>query len=147
MPFALPPEAPSHLVPMFTQQMSRHMNALADDFKNFLPSNTSSPASDRHGSSEMLLGSSRPDSSLEGSLNMSQFTSQTSLGTFSGLYSMSSIYQLSSEDQLELNTEFPLGEGNFGVVYKGVMARSNDEWDQVAVKMLKGKGVQPACPD
>ena len=49
------------------------------------------------------------------------------------MYSMSSIYHLSSESQLELNTEFPLGEGNFGVVYRGVMSRTNGEWDLVRI--------------
>ena len=44
---------------------------------------------------------------------------------------MSSIYQLSSESQLEINTDFSLGEGNFGVVYRGIMTRSNGEWDLV----------------
>ncbi len=78
------------------------------------------------------------ESSLDGSSLLfqaegSQLTSQTSLASFSTLYSMSSIYQLNSESQLELNTEIPLGEGNFGVVYKGVMSKSNGEWDQVGV--------------
>lgn len=41
-------------------------------------------------------------------------------------------FQLANESQLELNTEFPLGEGNFGVVYKGVLLRSNGEWDMVS---------------
>ena len=40
-------------------------------------------------------------------------------------------FQISDQSQLELSTEFPLGEGNFGVVYKGVLLRSNGEWDQV----------------
>jgi serine/threonine protein kinase len=40
-------------------------------------------------------------------------------------------------DQINWNKDRPLGEGNFGIVYKGVWTRSNGEWDEVAVKMLK----------
>ncbi len=69
----------------------------------------------------------------------SQLTSQTSLASFSTLYSMNSIYQLNSESQLELRPS-PLGEGNFGVVYLGVMNKSEGDWEQVAVKMLKDGG-------
>lgn len=66
----------------------------------------------------------------------SQATYQTSLGSVCSAYSMSTIYQI-HDKQLEFNKDFPLGEGNFGVVFKGVMTRSNGEWDEVAIKMLK----------
>lgn len=98
----------------------------------------------RYDSTDRLLNSgcvSRPGSSLQGSLfqtdMMSQFTSQTSLASQSAsLYSVSSIYQL-DETQLSLNQDRPLGEGNFGVVYRGAITHSNGDWDLVAVKMLK----------
>jgi len=96
------------------------------------------------GSSSPLINDSRSSSSLAGSMfntDMSAITCQTSLdwGSMSGgagLYSMSSIYQL-DDSHIEYNTEFPLGEGNFGVVYKGVRTRSDGDWEQVAVKMIK----------
>ena len=98
----------------------------------------------RYDSADRLLNGgsfSRPGSSLQGSLfqtdMMSQFTSQTSLASQSAsLYSVSSIYQL-DETQLSLNQDRPLGEGNFGVVYRGAITHSNGDWDLVAVKMLK----------
>ena len=83
-------------------------------------------------SADPLLNS-RPASSLSGSLfqtDMSQFTSQTSLGSFSTLYSMSSIYEINNE-QLQLNEDIPLGQGNFGIVYRGVLTHSNGEYDEV----------------
>ena len=84
---------------------------------------------------------SRSGSSLGGSLfntDMSALTCQTSLdwGSVGGLYSMSSIYQL-EDSQIEYTAEFPLGEGNFGVVYKGVRTKSDGDWEQVAIKMIK----------
>ena len=98
----------------------------------------------RYNSSDRLLNGgsvSRPGSSLQGSLfqndMISQFTSQTSLASQSAsLYSVSSIYQL-DETQLSLNQDRPLGEGNFGVVYRGAITHSNGDWDLVAVKMLR----------
>ena len=94
----------------------------------------------RSDSTDRLLyngSASRPGSSLQGSLLMSQFTSQTSLASQSAsLYSISSIYQL-EQSQLSLNQDRPLGEGNFGVVYRGAITHSNGDWDSVAVKMLK----------
>jgi len=100
--------------------------------------------SDFGSTSPLLNGSSesRSGSSLAGSLfntDMSALTCQTSLdwGSASGgLYSMSSIYQL-EDCQIEYNSDFPLGEGNFGVVYKGVRTRSDGDWEQVAVKKVK----------
>jgi len=95
------------------------------------------------GSTSPLIDS-RSSSSLAGSMfntDMSAITCQTSLdwgslGDRAGLYSMSSIYQLEDSD-IEYNTEFPLGEGNFGVVYKGVRTKSDGDWEQVAIKMIK----------
>ncbi|XP_040577456.1 tyrosine-protein kinase JAK2 [Lepeophtheirus salmonis] len=47
-----------------------------------------------------------------------------------------SIYSL-GEHQLELNKDCPIGEGHFGIVYRGTISRSDGDWDEVAVKMLK----------
>ena len=58
-----------------------------------------------------------------GNDNWSQFTSQTSLSSFNSIYSMNSIYQLDSSQRLELNKDFPIGQGQFGIVYKGVLSR------------------------
>jgi serine/threonine protein kinase len=88
---------------------------------------------------------SRPGSSLH--TDMSQFTSQTSLNSFSAsMYSISSIYQI-SDSQLELNYENPLGEGNFGIVYLGTMTRANREFERVAVKMLKDSDASVTSAD
>ena len=64
-------------------------------------------------------------SSMSGGVNdnWSQFTSQTSLSSFNSIYSMNSIYQLDSTQRLELNKDFPIGQGQFGIVYKGVLSR------------------------
>lgn len=96
------------------------------------------------GSSSPLINDSRSGSSLAGSMfntDMSAITCQTSLdwgslGGGGGLYSISSIYQL-EDSHIEYTTDFPLGEGNFGVVYKGVRTRSDGDWEQVAIKMIK----------
>ena len=139
------PPAFQTLVPTFNDMMRQFFeqpNPTAD-FRDLM--NVLGGQFQRAESYDPLLSSwsSRPGSSQDGGspshLNGSQFTSQTSLGSFSTLYSMSSIYQLTSESQLEYSTDYPLGEGNFGVVYKGVMNRSNGEWDEVAIKKLKDK--------
>jgi hypothetical protein len=99
------------LVPMFTDSNGRHPETGFD-----------SP----------LNCSSRPASSLSGSLffaNMSQFTSLTSLN--SSLYSMNSVYSLNDGSQLEYDEKAPLGEGNYGVVFRGVLTRSNGQWEAV----------------
>ena len=71
---------------------------------------------------------------------MSALTCQTSLDWGSvggaGNYSMASIYQL-DDSHVEYNKEFPLGEGNFGVVYKGVRTKSDGDWEEVAIKEIK----------
>ncbi len=147
-----------NLVPTYNKMMERHLGNLDSlninllrDFGNFM---MSAGRCDTSGSLDPLLAasgsinSSRPGSSMDGFVGFgsSALTSQTSLASFSTLCSMSSIYQL-EQSQLELNTEFPLGEGNFGVVYKGVMSKSNGEWDVVAVKMLKdGSGSADTPP-
>ena len=103
------------------------------------------------GSSSPLLGhGSRSGSSLAGSLfntDMSALTYQTSLDMDSsiagGLYSISSIYQI-GEDQIEYSTEYPLGEGNFGVVYKGVRTKTDGDWEQVAIKKVKDTDTMPS---
>ena len=72
--------------------------------------------------------------------DMSALTCQTSLDWSSvggaGNYSMASIYQL-DDSHVEYNKEFPLGEGNFGVVYKGVRTKSDGDWEEVAIKEIK----------
>lgn len=85
---------------------------------------------------------SRPNSSLG---NTSLMTADTSLGnSFSSLYSMSSIYTITDDSQLKLLPDFPLGEGNFGFVCKamlmtkGLLSKSGDDFEIVAVKMIKG---------
>ena len=52
------------------------------------------------------------------------------------MYSISSIYQL-DQSQIEYHKEQTLGEGNFGVVYKGVRIKSDGEWEEVAIKKMK----------
>ena len=32
--------------------------------------------------------------------------------------------------------DFPLGEGNFGIVYKGVRTKSDGDWEQVPAAVL-----------
>ena len=72
--------------------------------------------------------------------DMSALTCTTSLDWTSqggpGNYSMASIYQL-DDSHVEYNKEFPLGEGNFGVVYKGVRTKSDGDWEEVAIKEIK----------
>ena len=41
------------------------------------------------------------------------------------------------DDQIEYNTDFPLGEGNFGIVYKGVLTKSDGDWEQVRTVHLR----------
>ena len=47
--------------------------------------------------------------------------------SFSTLTSYS-VYQI-DEDQISLNKDRPLGEGNFGIVFKGVWTKSNGDWE------------------
>jgi len=82
-----------------------------------------------------LINGSQSSGSVSNS-DISALTYQTSLDWGSGNYSITSIYRLEN-DQVEYNTDFPLGEGNFGIVYKGVLTKSDGDWEQVAVKMIK----------
>ena len=67
----------------------------------------------------MDAGSSRSASSMDGSVGFrSQFTMQTSISSLSTLTSQCSVYQI-DEDDIRLNKDRPLGEGNFGIVFKG----------------------------
>jgi Janus kinase 2/BCL2-associated athanogene 2 len=117
---------PSGLVPMFNEASRKLLESCRSSSGQF-------------GSTSALLSNSqcsRSGSSLDGSLfntNMSVVTCQTSLdwgSTPGGLYSISSIYQLDG-DQVECNIDYPLGEGNFGVVYKGVRTKTDGDWEQV----------------
>lgn len=146
--FGTMPTTCNTLVPTFNDMMARfRQQAHIDESVAFLSSMTGGLVNGNNGtyggSQQALLSSdSRSGSSMDGSLMhsyLSQMTMQTSLSSFGGLYSMSSIYQLSHKEQLELKKDFPLGEGHFGVVYSGVLSRSNGDWDQVAVKMLKDR--------
>merc|ERR1712062_737798 len=68
----------------------------------------------------MMDSSSRSASSMDGSVGFrSQFTTQTSISSLNTLTSQYSVYQI-DEDQISLNKDRPLGEGNFGIVFKGM---------------------------
>ncbi len=93
-------------------------------------------------SSTNLISDSRSASSMGGFSTVASFRSQStmqtsisSLSTLTSQYSVS-VYQI-NEAQIRLNKDRPLGEGNFGIVYKGVWTKTNEEWEEVAVKMLK----------
>ena len=124
-----PVQQRSSLVPVFTdisRQLLQHTNNSGSEF----------------GSSSPLLpagSSSRSGSLFNSDMScLSGLTCQTSLdwGSTAGMYSMSSIYQL-DDSQIEYTTDFPLGVGNFGVVYKGVRTKSDGDWEQVAIKQIK----------
>ena len=132
---------PGSLVPIFTDA-SRRLLAQCRGGAEFGSSSPLLPPGLGHGS--------RSGSSLAGSLfntDMSALTYQTSLDMDSsiagGLYSISSIYQI-GEDQIEYSTEYPLGEGNFGVVYKGVRTKTDGDWEQVAIKKVKDTDTMPS---
>ena len=55
--------------------------------------------------------------------------------SFSTLTSYS-VYQI-DEDQISLNKDRPLGEGNFGIVFKGVWTKSNGDWEGKPYKLPK----------
>ena len=93
---------------------------------------------DPFGSTSPLLPFSRSGSSI--GTGVSGTTYQTYVDWEStyggGMYSISSIYQL-DQSQIEYHKEQTLGEGNFGVVYKGVRIKSDGEWEEVAIKKMK----------
>ena len=62
--------------------------------------------------------------------------------SFSTLTSYS-VYQI-DEDQISLNKDRPLGEGNFGIVFKGVWTKSNGDWEGTRVGV---QGVESLCGD
>ena len=46
--------------------------------------------------------------------------------------------------------DFPLGEGNFGIVYKGVRTKSDGDWEQVPAAVIGNLlipvlGIRPEC--
>jgi len=90
------------------------------------------------GSTSPLLFQFPTGSSRSGSIftDISGLTCQTSLDMRSNFYSIDSIYQF-EDSSVEYSKEFPLGEGNFGVVYKGVRTKSDGDWEEVAIKEIK----------
>ena len=118
-----PPAATCGLVPMFTdvsRKLLDHHNLRSSEFGSTSP--LLPPGSSR---SNSIFG---PDGSV--------VTCQTSLYSSTNIYSMSSIYYL-DDSSVDYNKEFPLGEGNFGVVYKGVRNKSDGDWEEVAIKEIK----------
>ena len=114
------------LVPMFEEPSRKLLEAFAGANK------------DPFGSTSPLLPFSRSGSSI--GTGVSGTTYQTYVDWEStyggGMYSISSIYQL-DQSQIEYHKEQTLGEGNFGVVYKGVRIKSDGEWEEVAIKKMK----------
>jgi hypothetical protein len=100
-------------------------------------------------SQQNLIFDSRSGSSMDGSLMnsyMSQFTNLTSISSLSSsssIYSIPSIYRL-DDKQISWNKDRPIGEGNFGIVFRGGLTHSNEEWEEVAVKLLKDVNDQGA---
>lgn len=125
-----------NLVPVFTEHTRNLFDSSLSgllNFEGFGDTDSNSPLINSFNSSES-------SGSLYNS-EISAMTYQTSLD-WSGTYSITSIYPL-EDDQIEYNTDFPLGEGNFGIVYKGVLTKSDGDWEQVAVKMIKDTDVMP----
>ena len=58
----------------------------------------------------------------------SQLTMHTSISSSFSTLTSYSVYQI-DEDQISLNKDRPLGEGNFGIVFKGVWTKSNGDWE------------------
>ncbi|XP_023327964.1 tyrosine-protein kinase JAK2 isoform X3 [Eurytemora carolleeae] len=121
------------LVPVFTEHTRNLFESSINQLLNF----TGFGETD---STSPLINDSESSSSLYNS-DISALTYQTSLD-YGGNYSITSIYPL-EDDQIEYNTDFPLGEGNFGIVYKGVLTKSDGDWEQVAVKMIKDTDIMP----
>ena len=71
---------------------------------------------------------------------LSQCTSKTTLtidsSHYRDQYSLPEIYEVNNHN-LEIVYNSPLGSGNFGVVYKGILSKSNGDWKVVAVKVIK----------
>jgi len=111
----------SSLVPVFKEVTGN----LGFDFSSFGDTDSTSP----------LIGASSSSSSSIYNSDISALTCQTSI-EWGGQYSLNSIYPLEN-DQIEYCTDAPLGVGNFGIVYKGVLTKSDGEWEQVAIKMIK----------
>ena len=65
--------------------------------------------------------------------------------SFSTLTSYS-VYQI-DEDQISLNKDRPLGEGNFGIVFKGVWTKSNGDWEGTPYLVLRGHTLITLAPD
>ena len=127
MDLPTPPITNCGLVPMFNDISRKLMEA------------AHTGAGSDFGSTSPLIppsGSSRSNSifNADGSVR----TYETSLYSESNIniYSINSIYYL-DDSSVDYNKEFPLGEGNFGVVYKGVRNKSDGDWEEVAIKEIK----------
>ena len=125
MDIPTPPVNCGRLVPMF------------NDISRKLLEHTSMHTNHFGSSSPLLLANS--SSSRSGSIfdtDMSALTYQTSLTDTTNIYSISSIYQF-DDASVEYSKEFPMGEGNFGVVFRGVRTKSDGDWEEVAIKEIK----------
>ena len=127
MDLPTPPITNCGLVPMF------------NDISRKLMEGANTGGGSDFGSTSPLIppsGSSRSNSifNADGSVR----TYETSLYSDSNIniYSINSIYYL-DDSSVDYNKEFPLGEGNFGVVYKGVRNKSDGDWEEVAIKEIK----------
>ena len=123
-------KSPAPFVGISPQAIGENLDRLTKQFEQFHRLQRNAGCSNHSGSSDQQLLLSSMDSqktshsSMSGAIdNWSQFTSQTSLSSFNSIYSMNSIYQLDSSQRLELNRDFPIGQGQFGIVYKGVLSR------------------------
>ena len=88
---------------------------------------------------ELLTQTSiKSDSSWMTDAVNSQYTTKTTLYEYEreGDYSISAVYEI-DEDSLDVLRHQPLGSGNFGVVYKGILTKPDGDWIPVAVKMMK----------
>jgi hypothetical protein len=105
------------MAPLFTNQMQQLFGGLGQG--------TSWTDSNQH---LLMDNSSRSASSMGGSVGyQSQLTMHTSISSSFSTLTSYSVYQI-DEDQISLNKDRPLGEGNFGIVFKGVWTKSNGDW-------------------
>ena len=128
--FKIVTKYPAHFTGMSSQAIGENLDRLTKQFEQFHRLQRNAENTYHSGSSDQqfLLSSMNSQKTSHSSMsgandNWSQFTSQTSLSSFSSVYSRNYIYQLDSTQRLELNKDFPIGQGQFGIVYKGVLSR------------------------